>query len=98
MYPGWKRPYPCWPKSGLEHVKHKGGKWRDIDLVNEVRKPLHECLQTTHDPERKYVFPSQQSARLAEEGIHHWFSNVKTRATKEPWEHSAALTFRESRP
>ena len=30
------------PKVGWLHVGYKGGKWRDIDLMNEVRKPLYE--------------------------------------------------------
>ena len=46
------------PKVGWLHVGYKGGKWRDIDLMNEVRKPLYEYLQATRDPERVYVFPS----------------------------------------
>ncbi len=28
------------PKVGWLHVGYKGGKWRDIDLINEARKPL----------------------------------------------------------
>jgi site-specific recombinase XerD len=85
------------PKVGWLHVGHKGGKWRDIDLVNEARKPLYEYLQATRDPEREYVFPSQRNARLTEEGIHHWFRNLKARATKDQWEHIAALTFHDLR-
>ena len=85
------------PKVGWVHVGHKGGKWRDIDLVNEVRKPLYEYLQATRDPERMYVFLSQRSERLTEEGIHHWFRNLKARATKDQWEHIADLTFHDLR-
>lgn len=57
------------PKVGWLHVGYKGGKWRDIDLMNEARKPLYEYLQATRDAERMYVFPSQRSERLTEEGI-----------------------------
>ena len=71
------------PKIGWVHVGHKGGKWRDIDLVNEARKPLYEYLQATRDPERTYVFLSQRSERLTEEGIHHWFRTLKAQATKD---------------
>ncbi len=85
------------PKVGWVHVGHKGGKWRDIDLVNEARKPLYEYLQATRDPDRKYVFLSQRSERLTEEGIHHWFRTLKARATKDQWEHIADLTFHDSR-
>jgi hypothetical protein len=45
------------PKVGWLHAGHKGGKWRDMDLINEARKPLYEYLQATRDPERVYVFP-----------------------------------------
>lgn len=85
------------PKVGWVHVGHKGGKWRDIDLVNEARKPLYEYLQATRDPDRKYVFLSQRSERLTEEGIHHWFRTLKARATKDQWEHIADLTFHDLR-
>jgi integrase len=30
------------PKVGWIHVGHKGGKERDLDLLNAVRKPLYE--------------------------------------------------------
>lgn len=85
------------PKVGWVHVGHKGGKWRDIDLVNEARKPLYEYLQATRDPDRVYVFLSQRGERLTEEGIHHWFRHLKARATKGQWEHIADLTFHDLR-
>jgi site-specific recombinase XerD len=85
------------PKVGWLHVGHKGGKWRDIDLMNEVRKPLYEYLQATRDTERVYVFPSQRSERLTEEGIHYWFRTLKARATKGQWEYIADLTFHDLR-
>src|SRR6266487_432112 len=85
------------PKVGWVHVGHKGGKWRDIDLVNEARKPLYEYLQATGDPDRVYVFSSQRSERLTEEGIHHWFRKLKARATKDQWEYIADLTFHDLR-
>ncbi|MGI0133395.1 MAG: tyrosine-type recombinase/integrase [Candidatus Micrarchaeaceae archaeon] len=81
------------PKIGWVDVGHKGGKWREIDLVNEARKPLYEYLQATGDPDRPHVFFSQRSARLTEEGIHHWFRTLKARATKDQWEHISDLTF-----
>jgi site-specific recombinase XerD len=85
------------PKIGWLHVGYKGGKWRDIDLINEARKPLYEYLQATHDTERIYVFPSQRSERLTEEGIHYWFRTFKARATKDQWEYIADLTFHDLR-
>jgi site-specific recombinase XerD len=85
------------PKVGWLHVGHKGGKWRDIDLMNEVRKPLYEYLQARRDTERVYVFPSQRSERLTEEGIHYWFRTLKARATEGQWEYIADLTFHDLR-
>ena len=85
------------PKVGWLHVGHKGGKSRDIDLVNEARKPLYEFLQATRDPDRTYVFPSQRSERLTEEGIHYWFRTLKGRARSDQWDHIADLTFHDLR-
>jgi site-specific recombinase XerD len=85
------------PKVGWLHGGYKGGKWRDIDLVNEARKPLHEYLQATRDTERVYVFPSQRSERLTEEGIHYWFRTLKAHATKDQWTYIADLTFHDLR-
>src|SRR6266702_8636688 len=85
------------PKVGWLHVGYKGGKWRDIDLMNEVRKPLYEYLQASGDADRTYVFTSQRSERLTEEGIHYWFRTLKTRATKDQWELIHDLTFHDLR-
>jgi site-specific recombinase XerD len=85
------------PKLGWLHVGYKGGKWRDIDLVNEARRPLYEYLQATRDTERPYVFASQRSERLTEEGIHYWFRSLKAHATKEQWEYIHDLTFHDLR-
>lgn len=85
------------PKVGWLHVGYKGGKWRDIDLMNEARKPLYDYLQATRDAERLYIFPSQRSERLTEEGIHYWFRTLKAQATKEQWEHIHDLTFHDLR-
>jgi site-specific recombinase XerD len=85
------------PKVGWLHVGYKGGKWRDIDLMNEARKPLYEYLKASGDADRIYVFPSQRSERLTEEGIHHWFRTLKTGATKDQWELIHDLTFHDLR-
>jgi site-specific recombinase XerD len=84
-------------KIGWLHVGYKGGKWRDIDLVNEARKPLYEYLQASGDLDRIYVFPSQRSERLTEEGIHYWFRALKVQATKGQWELIHELTFHDLR-
>jgi len=85
------------PKVGWLHVGYKGGKWRDIDLVNEARKPLYEYLRASSDGDRIYVFTSQRSERLTEEGIHYWFRTLKGRATKGQWELIHDLTFHDLR-
>jgi len=85
------------PKVGWLHVGYKGGKWRDIDLMNETRKPLYEYLKSSGDTDRTYVFPSQRSERLTEEGIHHWFRTLKAGATKGQWELIQDLTFHDLR-
>jgi len=85
------------PKVGWLHIGYKGGKWRDIDLMNETRKPLYEYLKTSGDVDRTYVFTSQRSDRLTEEGIHHWFRTLKARATKDQWEYIHNLTFHDLR-
>ncbi len=85
------------PKVGWLHVGYKGGKWRDIDLVNEARKPLYEYLRASSDANRTYVFTSQRSDRLTEEGIHYWFRSLKARATRRQWELIHDLTFHDLR-
>jgi len=85
------------PKVGWLHVGYKGGKWRDIDLMNEARKPLYEYLKASGDGDRIYVFTSQRSERLTEEGIHHWFRTLKAGATKGQWELIHDLTFHDLR-
>ncbi len=85
------------PKVGWLHIGYKGGKWRDIDLMNEVRRPLYEYLQATRDTDRAYVFTSQRSERLTEEGIHYWFRTLKANATKDQWTYIADLTFHDLR-
>jgi site-specific recombinase XerD len=85
------------PKIGWLHVGYKGGKWRDIDLMNEARKPLYEYLKASADDDRTYVFTSQRSERLTEEGIHHWFRTLKASATKGQWELIHDLTFHDLR-
>ena len=85
------------PKVGWLRVGYKGGKWRDIDLMNEARKPLYEYLKASGDADRTYVFPSQRSERLTEEGIHHWFRTLRAGATRDQWEFIHDLTFHDLR-
>jgi len=86
------------PKVGWLHVGHKGGKFRDIDLLNQARRPLFEYLQHGgRDPASPYVFTSQRNQRLTEAGIHHWFRTLKQQANKDQWEKIADLSFHDLR-
>lgn len=86
------------PKIGWVHVGYKGGKVRDLDLINEARRPLFTYLhQGGRDPASPYVFTSQRNARLTEAGIHHWFRSLKARATKREWDLIQDVTFHDLR-
>lgn len=90
------------PKVGWVRVGHKGGKTRDIDLLNEARRPLREYLldrggEPGGRPGGPYVFASQRGGRLTEAGIHHWLRTLKKRATKDEWELVYDVTFHDLR-
>jgi len=86
------------PKIGWLHVGFKGGKGRDIDLVNAARQPLHTYLQRGgREPDSPFVFTSQRTDRLTEAGIHHWFRSLKTYATKDEWELIRSVAFHDLR-
>jgi site-specific recombinase XerD len=86
------------PKIGWLHVGYKGGKFRDIDLLNQARRPLFEYLQHGgRDPESSFVFTSQRNQQLTEAGIHHWFRALKQRAPAAQWEKIADLSFHDLR-
>jgi site-specific recombinase XerD len=72
-------------RTGWLRVGHKGGKTREIDLLNEVRQPLFRYLERTADPQRPFVFVSQRADRLTESGIHAWFRRLKDQATHAEW-------------
>src|SRR5437868_2367342 len=82
---------------GWLHVGQDGSKGRDIDLMNEARKPLYAYLQTRPDPARTYVFTSQRSGRLTEEGIYYWFRALKAQGTRDQREVIADLSFNDLR-
>src|SRR2546423_3685930 len=71
------------PEVGWLHVGHDGSKGRDIDLMHEARQPLYAYLQARRDTERTYVFTSQRSERLTEEGIYYWFRTLKAQGSKD---------------
>lgn len=86
------------PKIGWLHVGHKGEKFRDIDLLNEARRPLYDYLQHGgRDSRSLYVFTSQRNDQLTEAGIHHWFRALKRQANKEQWDLIADLSFHDLR-
>jgi len=85
------------PTEGWLHVGNQGSKGRDIDLLNQAREPLYAYLQATGNPARTYVFTSQRSERLTEEGIHCWFRTLKAQATNDHWEVIQDLTFQDLR-
>lgn len=86
------------PKVGWLRVGHKGGKARELDLVNAVRQPLAAYLaHGGRDPASPFVFTSQRAARLTEAGIHHWFRALKARAARAEWELVADVTFHDLR-
>lgn len=86
------------PKIGWMTVGFKGGKQRELDVVNEVRKPLFEYMtlerRETLSP---YVFLSQRHERLTESGLHQWFRTLKKQARKEEWELVQDITFHDLR-
>src|SRR6266550_3770249 len=69
------------PEVGWLHVGHNGSKGRDIDLLHEARQPLYAYLQARRDTRRTYVFTSQRSERLTEEGIYYWFRTLKAQGS-----------------
>ena len=86
------------PKVGCARAGHKGGKRREIDLLNEARRPLYGYLNRGgRDLESTYVFTSQRAGRLTEAGIHHWLRTLKKRATKDEWELVSDVTFHDFR-
>jgi site-specific recombinase XerD len=86
------------PKIGWVHVGHKGEKFRDIDLLNEARRPLYDYIQHGgREKESPYVFTSQRSLHFTEDGIHHWFRTLKRQANHEEWKLIADLSFHDLR-
>src|SRR5947209_2186591 len=86
------------PKIGWVHVGHKGEKFRDIDLLNEARRPLYDYIQHGgREKESPYVFTSQRSVHFTEDGIHHWFRTLKRQANHEEWKLIADLSFHDLR-
>jgi site-specific recombinase XerD len=85
-------------RTGWLRVGESSEKVRDIDLVNEARRPLYAYLQKrVCDEYSPYVFPSQRSARLTDAGLHHWFRALKQHATQEEHAAIADISFHDLR-
>jgi site-specific recombinase XerD len=84
-------------EEGWLHFESQKGKWRDIDLLSHACRPLYEYLQATRTNVRPYVFFSQRSKRLTEEGIYYWFRTLKTQGTKEQSAMIEDITFHDLR-
>ncbi|MFT3657294.1 MULTISPECIES: tyrosine-type recombinase/integrase [Bacillus] len=86
------------PKVGWIRTGYKGNKYREIDIVNEVRRALAEYLEDRKKyKDSPYVFTSQRGNRLTEHGIEHWFRTLKSKATKDEWELIQDITFHDLR-
>src|SRR2546423_4550621 len=85
------------PQVGWLHVGHDGSKWRNIDLMHEARQPLYAYLQARHDSQGIYVFTSQRSERLTEEGIYYWFRTLKAQGSRDQRAVIEELSFNDLR-
>src|SRR5437588_9560405 len=79
------------------HVGQNGSKGRDIDLMHEARQPLYAYLQSRRNNKRTYVFTSQRSERLTEEGIYYWFRTLKAQGSRDQRAVIEELSFNDLR-
>ena len=80
-----------WLQMADAHVYPQGG-WLHIG-EKQVHQPLYAYLQATHETARTYVFTSQRSERLMEEGISYWFRTLKMQSTENQRDVIQDLTF-----
>lgn len=97
------------PKIGWILAGHKRETYREIDLVNEARRPLFDYLASAQRRgESAYVFTSQRAKkqvpsgdedlwRLTEDGIHQWFQEVRLLASVEEAALIDDITFHDLR-
>lgn len=86
------------PRGGWLHLEKADGPARDIDLPNETRRALFNYVRERgRDETSFYVFLSQRSPRLSEAGLHHWFRDLKGRATPEEQKQIGAVRFQDLR-
>ncbi|WP_054029104.1 tyrosine-type recombinase/integrase [Bacillus sp. FJAT-28004] len=89
------------PKIGSLYVGHKGNKMRNIPIMNEVRKPLYEYIESERSLSKfsssKYVFLSKRGEQLSDKGIHHWLRTLKSNARKDEWLLIEDITYHDLR-
>jgi site-specific recombinase XerD len=97
------------PKVGWIRAGYKRETYRDLDLVNEARGPLHAYLEKERpDRASAYVFLSQRAKqtrpmgdedgwRLTEDGVHQWFQEVRLEAPIREAELIDDITFHDLR-
>jgi site-specific recombinase XerD len=61
------------------------------------RNPTRSIELSPRGIERTYVFTSQRSERLTEEGIYYWFRTLKAQASEDQWEVIEELSFHDLR-
>jgi integrase len=105
MSTGQKYDHPVY----LSKAGYKQEKFREIDLLNEARKPLYDYLQEGKRAEKShYIFTSQRAKsqlpdgdldgwRLTEDGIHQWFQEVRAQATSDEIDLVDDITFHDLR-
>jgi hypothetical protein len=93
QFTAWVAKLPGQGGQFVLYVRHKGEKFRDIDVLNEARHSLYDYLQ--HGRRERislYVFTSKPGPQLIEDGIHQWFQSLKRQANHEEWELIADLS------
>lgn len=97
------------PKIGWILAGHKRETYRELDLLNEARRPLYDYLTSgPRQGQSAYVFTSQRAKkqvpqgdedgwRLTEDGIHQWFQEVRLQASVEEAALIDDITFHDLR-
>src|SRR6266567_2289220 len=106
---GYHHPAHGGPKIGWILAGHKRETYRELDLLNEARRPLSDYLASgQRRGESAYVFTSQRAKkqvpqgdedgwRLTEDGIHQWFQEVRLQASVEEAALIDDITFHDLR-
>ena len=62
-----------------------------------IKEQIEQAQPQLYGTYWPYVFTSQRSSHLTEDGIHHWFRTLKRQANREEWELIADLSFHDLR-